>query len=106
MFKKFKGNIYVLVNFNTISNAEQFTLKLKKLNNVMVLGGNTKRMLTYGRNYAVDKVSPSAFFKIHFSGLNTHWRKYLSYEGKGVRPDFYLSSTEDWIEQAIRKYCE
>ena len=106
LFKKFKGNIYVLVNFNTISNAEQFTLKLKKLNNVMVLGDNTRGMLTYGRNHAVDKVSPSALFRIHFTDLDTHWREYLPYEGKGVTPDFYLSSTEDWIEQVVRKYCE
>ncbi|WP_158221774.1 S41 family peptidase [Myroides sp. N17-2] len=106
LFKKFKGNIYVLVNFNTISNAEQFTLKLKKFNNVMVLGDNTRGMLTYGRNYAVDKVSSSALFRIHFTDINTHWREYLPYEGKGVTPDFYLSSTEDWIEQVVRKYCE
>ncbi|MCS7474130.1 S41 family peptidase [Myroides odoratimimus] len=98
--------MYVLVNFNTISNAEQFTLKLKELNNVMVLGDNTRGMLTYGRNYAVDKVIPSALFRIHFTDLNTHRREYLPYEGKGVTPDFYLSSTEDWIEQVVRNYCE
>ncbi|MCC9043324.1 hypothetical protein LNQ81_11645 [Myroides sp. M-43] len=106
LFKKFKGNIYILVNFNTISNAEQFTLKMKKLNNVMVLGDNTRGMITYGRNYAVDKVSPSAFFRIHFTDLDTHWREYLPYEGKGVTPNYYLSSTEDWVEQVAREYCK
>ncbi|MDM1398368.1 hypothetical protein HX049_14505 [Myroides odoratimimus] len=73
---------------------------------MMVLGDNTRGTITYGRNYAVDKVSPSALFRIHFTDLNTHWREYLPYEGKGVIPDFYLSSTEDWIEQVVRKYCE
>jgi hypothetical protein len=106
LFKKFKGNIYVLVNFYTVSNAEQFVIKMKKNKNVIVLGDNTKGKVTYGRNYPEDKETPSKNFKIYFTDLKDNWKRYLKYEGVGIKPDFYLNSDKDWIEQTIEKYSQ
>lgn len=104
LFKKFKGKIYVLVNFYTVSNAEQFAVKMKKRKNVMLLGDNTRGMITYGHNYGDDKETPSQNFRIHFTDLKNNWRNYLKYEGTGLKPEVYLTSDKKWVEQIIDKY--
>lgn len=104
LFKKFKGKIYVLVNFYTVSNAEQFAVKMKKRKNVMLLGDNTRGMITYGHNYGDDKETPSQNFRIHFTDLKNNWRNYLKYEGTGLKPEVYLTSDKKWVEQIIEKY--
>lgn len=101
LLKAYKGRIFVLINFGTVSNAEQFTLKLKKWKNVRLLGDNTRGMITYGRNYPEDRLSPSGRFRIYFSDMKEHWKQYLPYEGKGISPDVYLRTDRDWIEQAL-----
>lgn len=104
LFKKYKGHIYILANYNTVSNAEQFIIKLKKRKNVTVLGDNTRGKVTYGHNYDEDKETPSQFFRIYFSDLKDNWRRYIPYEGPGIIPDVYLSNEEDWVEQTVEKY--
>lgn len=104
LLKTFNGKIYLLTNFNTVSNAEQFTLKMKNLKNVTILGDNTRGMLTYGRNYPEDKETPSKKYRIYFSDLKDNWKQYLKYEGIGIKPDVYLNAKKDWIEQTIEKY--
>ncbi len=103
LFKKFKGKIYVLVNFYTVSNAEQFAIKMKKHKNVVIVGDNTRGMITYGRNYDEDKETPSKNFRIYFSDLKDNWKHYLNYEGIGLKPEIYLTSDKDWIEQITNK---
>lgn len=104
LFKKFKGKIYVLVNFYTVSNAEQFAIKMKELKNVVILGDITRGMITYGRNYDKDKETPSQNFRIYFSDLKDNWKQYLKYEEMGLKPEIYLTSDKDWIEQITNKY--
>jgi len=60
-------------------------------------------MITYGRNYPEDHVSPSGRFRIYFSDMKDRWRKYLPYEKKGISPDIYLSKDRSWTEQALEK---
>jgi len=103
ILKKYKGNIYVLTNFNTVSNAEQFVLKLRTLPNVRVLGKSTRGMLTYGRNYGESSISPSKRIKISFTDMKDNWKTYLPFEGIGISPDIYLAEDSDWIEQTIGK---
>ncbi|WP_299177381.1 hypothetical protein [uncultured Chryseobacterium sp.] len=62
-------------------------------------------MITYGRNFPEDHETPSKKFRIYFSDLKDNWKQYLKYEGTGLKPDVYLSPNEDWIEQALIKYC-
>ena len=103
LLKKYKGHIYVLVNFYTVSNAEQLAIKLKKLSNVTLLGDDTRGMITYGRNYSEDKEVPSKMFRVYFSDLKDHWRRYLQYEGRGIRPDVYLAPDRSWLDQTVEK---
>jgi len=101
LLKAYKGKLWLLINFGTVSNAEQFTIKLKDRKNVTLLGDNTRGMLTYGRNYPEDRVSPSGHFRIYFSDMQDNWQKYLPYEGRGICPDVYLRNDRDWIEQTL-----
>ena len=52
LLKKYvnRGRLYILMNNGTLSQAEIFTIKLKKLKNVTTLGQTTKGMLTYVEN--------------------------------------------------------
>lgn len=101
LLKRYQGDISLLINFATVSNAEQFTLKLKGRKNITLLGDNTRGMITYGRNYPEDLASPSGRFRIYFSDMKDNWKKYLPYEGKGISPDVYLRNDRDWIKQAL-----
>ncbi|MDR2084295.1 MAG: hypothetical protein LBP67_04805 [Bacteroidales bacterium] len=104
LFKKFNGKIYLLTNYYTSSNAEQFTLKMKSLDNVTVLGDRTSGIITYGRNYPKEFETPSKRFKIHFSDLKDNWSEYLQYENVGIEPDIYLESDSDWVETIVKQY--
>ncbi|MDR0661703.1 MAG: hypothetical protein LBG19_13155 [Prevotellaceae bacterium] len=104
LFKRFKGNSYILVNYYTASNVEQLTLKMKSLGNVIALGDRTSGVITYGRNYLKELETPSKRFRIHFSDLKDSWKKYLPYENVGIQPDIYLGSDFDWIEAVIKQY--
>ena len=85
-----------MFNQNTASNAEQFVLKMRALDNVMVLGDYSKGILTYELEGKSHKL-PSGYFKLSLSA-KAH-KKYLPYEGIGVTPDVLLEYSADWIEQ-------
>ncbi|MCF6280397.1 MAG: S41 family peptidase [Flavobacteriaceae bacterium] len=98
--KLLKGkNVFIITNSFTASNAEQFTVKLKKIKNAIHLGQVTMGGLSYGMNYGYDYPTPSGFFRILPTDMNFH--KYYKYEGKGVAPDIALSFDKDWIEQTL-----
>lgn len=99
--KKHNGKVIILTNYSTVSNAEQFTVKAKKLSNVTIMGDRTRGVLTYGINYPPKLISPSGLFKISFTDLKDHWKHYIKYEGKGIIPDKYLSNDKSWVEQVI-----
>lgn len=101
LLKKYKGRAIILTNYSTVSNAEQFALKARKLSNVTIMGDRTRGVLTYGINYPPKLVSPSGLFKISFTDLKDHWKTLLKYEGKGIIPDKYLVHDKSWIEQVI-----
>lgn len=97
-----RHHLYILINQNTASNAEQFALKMRALDNVMVLGDYSKGILTYELEGKSHKL-PSGYFKLSISS-KAH-KKYLPYEGIGVTPDVFLEYSVDWIEQT-RAYME
>jgi hypothetical protein len=94
------GRVYVLINSGTISQGEIFTLLLKQLENVKILGQTTKGMLAYGSNYGKREKLPSQNFEIYITDLATDERL-LPYENHGVKPDIFLSTSKDWIEQTL-----
>ena len=95
-----KGQLILLVNNGTLSQAEIFTLELKQLNNVTVLGQQTKGMLAYGSNYGRKQKLPSGNFEIYPTDMN-NGTALLSYEDYGIKPDIILRADQDWIEQAV-----
>ncbi|MBL4662919.1 MAG: hypothetical protein JKY22_05045 [Flavobacteriaceae bacterium] len=104
LFKKNKGNIYVLTNSFSASNTEQFTVKLKKLSNVIHLGETTRGVIAYGMNYGYTYETPSGLFSILPTDMDFH-KTYFEYEGKGIVPTVKLNFDSDWISQTI-EYIE
>jgi len=101
LLKKYKGEIFVLQNAATVSNAEQFILELKPLKKVTTLGEQTKGMITFGSNYGSKIVLPSGrftFYPTDMKGLDRD----LAYESKGINPDIILDVFKsDWILQTL-----
>lgn len=97
--KNHKGKIFVLVNFLTRSNSEQFLLKLKKTNEVVVLGDDTNGSLSFGWNTSNSKTSPSKRFNIHLTDMD--FSQYLEYQNVGIKPEHYLNVNSDWIKQTL-----
>ncbi|TQI71908.1 peptidase S41-like protein [Gramella sp. Hel_I_59] len=94
--KNYKNaRLYVLINGNTVSNAEQFALRLQKFKNVTLLGSKTSGTIAYelGKTYDFPCYNFKGFFT--FKGD----KKYLEYESVGVQPEISLDNSEDWIKQ-------
>jgi hypothetical protein len=94
-----KKNIFIITNAFTSSNAEQFTLKLKKIDNAKHLGQTTRGVIAYGMNYGYRYNTPSNYFTILPTDMDFH--KYITYEGAGISPDISLDFDKDWIEQTL-----
>ncbi|RMB57333.1 hypothetical protein EAX61_11335 [Dokdonia sinensis] len=99
IIKKNKMNVFVVTNFFTGSNGEQFTLKLKGLKNAKHLGQRTYGALAYGSNYGKLLETPSGEFAIYPTDMNFH--KFIDYEYVGVQPEMQLDFDKDWIEQTL-----
>jgi len=104
LFKRYskKNEIKVLINRNTVSNAEQFVIRLKKRKKVSLYGEDTEGMVTYGSNYGrqIPLKSKGLFvYPTDMKGL----KKDLHYETIGISPNIYLSKDSDWIEQVLKK---
>jgi hypothetical protein len=97
--KNHKGKIFVLVNFLTRSNSEQFLLKLRKINGVVVLGDDTNGSLSFGWNTSNSKTSPSKRFNIHLADMD--FSQNLKYQNVGIKPEHYLNVNSDWIKQTL-----
>jgi len=95
------GKLYVLVNNETLSQAEILLLRLKVLRNVTVAGQTTKGMLTYGSNYGRRKRLPGGSYEVYITDMSGPDRL-LQYEDYGIAPDIYLDDKSDWIDQLLR----
>ncbi len=94
------GQLYVLVNNGTLSQAEIFTIELKELKNVTTIGQQTKGMLAYGSNYGKKERLPSGQFEIYLTDMN-NGSSLLKYEDVGISPDIVLRNDIDWIVQLL-----
>jgi hypothetical protein len=94
-------NIYILLNNGTLSQAEIFILKLKRLKNVTLIGQTTMGMLSYGSNYGKRIKLPSGRFEIYPTDMKGG-KERLRYEDYGINPDILLSNDLDWIEQTLK----
>ncbi|MFM7357569.1 MAG: S41 family peptidase [Sediminibacterium sp.] len=94
------GHLHVLVNNGTLSQAEIFTLELKRLKNVTTIGQQTKGMLSYGSNYGKRERLPSGRFEIYPTDMNSG-SALLQFEDYGIKPDVNLGDDKDWIQQVV-----
>ncbi len=97
--KKSGVKVYVLTNYNSGSNAEQTTVRLKNIKTTVHLGQTTYGAIAYGMNYGTTYESPSGLF--FFAPTDMRFNHYLKYEEAGVSPDIKLSPESDWIEQTM-----
>lgn len=99
MINKYARNkpVYVLVNHWTVSNAEQFTLRLKKNKNVVLLGETTNGTLAYGSNYGNTVDIACGNYLFYPTDMDSS--EFSAYESVGVKPDVLLDYTTDWVEQ-------
>ena len=88
--------MFVLVNQNTGSNAEQFAVRLREAKAATLLGDRTKGAIAYELKGDIS-ILPSNFFKVYLS--SKRHREYLPYEGVGIEPDVFLDYSKDWIAQ-------
>jgi len=107
LLKKYtkKGHLYILLNNETISQAEILTLKLRKLKNVTTVGQTTKGMLSYGSNFGKRFKLPGGNFEIYPTDMKGK-AKFLQYEDYGITPEIFLHNNSEWVEQVneiIRK---
>lgn len=96
-----KGQLYVLINNGTLSQGELFTLQLKTLPHVKILGQTSKGMLTYGSNYGKREKLQSQAFETYLTDMYGA-KKFLPYENYGISPDIALTNSRDWIEQVLQ----
>ena len=103
ILKQFKGKIHIIINNNTASNAEQFILKLKDDNNVVLYGETTKGMIAYGSNRGTTLKLPSGRFVFYPTDMNAT-KQHIKLENVGIKPDVLLNPfSKDWIEQVMDK---
>lgn len=95
-----KGQVFILLNNGTLSQAEILTLRLKKLKNITTIGQTTKGMLTYGSNYGKKEKLPSQQFEVYLTDMPGS-AKLLKYEDVGINPDISLDEGSNWIDQVI-----
>jgi len=92
------GKLFVVINRETVSNAEQVTLELRKFKNVTILGETSNGTITYGSNYGTTVDLPGKKYKFYPSDMADS-RNDLPYEEIGVTPDVILSRDTEWIKQ-------
>ncbi|KPM32034.1 Peptidase family S41 [Croceitalea dokdonensis DOKDO 023] len=93
------NKLYVLINHNTASNAEQFTLKLKQLPNTTILGDRTQGTLAYELKKNIS--NPLGCGKFVAIVTSKRHKEYLPFESKGIEPDMLLEYDRDWITQTM-----
>lgn len=99
----FNGDVYVLQNTYTISNAEQFILTLKERRTIITLGETTRGTITYGNNFGKRITLPSNRFSFYPTDMNG-LKKELIHETIGIKPDIYLNPfSEDWVTQTLKQ---
>jgi C-terminal processing protease CtpA/Prc len=101
LLKKHMGNIHILVNNFTVSNAEQFVNELKDKSNVTTYGETTRGTLCYGNNRGTSYTLPSNRFVFYPTDMKAR-KKDLPFESIGSAPDVELNPfSGDWIKQTL-----
>ena len=95
-----KGHLYILINNETLSQAEMFIIELQGNQHITLVGHTSKGMLTYGSNYGRTSILPSGKFKVYPTDMRGK-AKHLEYEDVGIKPDIFLDGQSDWLQQVV-----
>lgn len=93
-----KGKVYLLINYNTMSNAEAFALDMRDAGIATLVGETTRGMITYGSNSDVVQELSGGRYKLYITDMKGSARD-LKFEDVGVSPSVLLNPDADWIEQ-------
>ena len=103
LIKSYKGNVHLMVNCNTNSNAEQFVIRLMNKENVTIYGETTRGYIAYGNNRGTRPASPNNEFLFYITDMGAG-KKDFELEYIGIKPDVILDPlSKDWVEQVIDK---
>lgn len=93
------GRILILVNIKTGSNAEIFAQRMRRRDNVTILGQPTQGVLSYGSNFGNKITLPSGKYEFKFTDMDVS--KNIEFEGVGIPVDVPLRLDTDWLAQAV-----
>ncbi|MBP7557097.1 MAG: hypothetical protein KA821_12560 [Chitinophagaceae bacterium] len=93
-----KGKVYLLINYNTISNAEAFALDMRDAGIATLVGETTRGMITYGSNSDEVRELAGGRYQLYITDMKGTARD-LKFEDVGVTPSVLLNPDTDWIEQ-------
>lgn len=93
-----KGKVYLLINYNTVSNAEAFALDMRDAGIATLVGEPTRGMITYGNNTDTVKELAGGRYKLYITDMKGTARD-LRFEDVGVTPAIMLESNSDWLDQ-------
>jgi C-terminal processing protease CtpA/Prc len=92
--------IALLINKNTVSSGELFTILARQSDKVIVMGTNSGGMMDYGNVVTYKTSFPT--IKIQLPINRQLWLdNNFSVDKEGLKPDVYLKE-DNWIEQAIK----
>ncbi|MBR9846687.1 MAG: hypothetical protein GYB35_11575 [Algicola sp.] len=91
-----ENKLYVLINHRTASNAEQFTQRLRKLDNCLVFGSRTNGSLAYEIKDSQYTLPCNKFIAVLTSKKHSD---YLEFESQGIEPDITFDFSDDWLSQ-------
>lgn len=101
LIKRFNGRVHLIINSNTVSNAEQFTIDLMALDKVTTYGETTRGTICYGNNMGTVVELPSKRFSFYITDMLAR-SKDLPYESYGIKPQVKLDPfSKDWVAQVV-----
>ena len=93
------GQLHVITNTTTGSNAEQFAVKLKKMKNVTTYGVPSKGAISYELKGKITHTLPSTGFIVILTS-RAH-KEFLPFETKGISPNYPLDLDKSWLDQIV-----
>jgi len=96
ILQSYEGNIHVLINHRTVSNAEQFAHRIRQIGQVRIYGDRSNGTLAYEIKKGAFPLNCGNFIAILTSKRH---KEYLPFESQGIEPDVFLDYSKSWIAQ-------
>ncbi|TDB68044.1 S41 family peptidase [Arundinibacter roseus] len=98
--KPFPKKVALLINQNTVSSGEFFTLAARQSDKVVVMGTNSGGMIDYGN--IVNYATTCSTIRVQLPTNRNLWLDTgFSVDKEGIKPDIYLQG-DNWEDQAIQ----